>query len=98
MRQMMIDTTTVDSNYSGVDTTTPNANEPIVPTKGNTIALVTESHPLITTCLDEFVFEEGYQASYDRWQLVLDLIETMQENKGLGLSANQVGLPHRVFV
>lgn len=34
----------------------------------------------------------------DPLDLVTDLAETMLENNGVGLSANQVGLPYRVFV
>lgn len=34
----------------------------------------------------------------DPIQLAKDLTETMIQNKGLGLSANQVGLPYNVFV
>lgn len=34
----------------------------------------------------------------DPTQLAKDLLETMRHHKGIGLSANQVGLPYRVFV
>lgn len=34
----------------------------------------------------------------DPMQLAEDLIEFMYDNNGLGLAANQVGLPYRVFV
>lgn len=34
----------------------------------------------------------------DPGQLALDLIETMRAKRGIGLSANQCGLPYRVFV
>ena len=37
-------------------------------------------------------------ADLDRVKLKEDLIETMKENFGLGLSANQVGVRERVFI
>jgi peptide deformylase len=34
----------------------------------------------------------------DPQELALNLLETMRHHKGIGLSANQVGLPYRLFV
>jgi peptide deformylase len=33
----------------------------------------------------------------DPTQLAVDLAETMIDSKGIGLAANQIGLPYRVF-
>lgn len=45
--------------------------------------------------LDPFDFNNP---PVDPFELSNNLIETMVHNKGLGLSANQCGLPYRVFV
>ena len=45
--------------------------------------------------LEKFNFADP---QIDPNQLARDLTETMIANKGLGLAANQVGLPYRVFV
>jgi len=37
-------------------------------------------------------------SSVDLETIVADMFETMHHHKGVGLSANQVGLPHRLFV
>lgn len=52
--------------------------------------------------------DEGLRVQTEAWdfenpptdpvQLEKDLIETMFQNKGIGLAATQVGLPYRVFV
>ena len=39
-----------------------------------------------------------FNKDVDAAQLEKDLLETMYANNGIGLSANQVGLKHRVFV
>lgn len=57
--------------------------------------LVPRTNPLLTTKLEEFNFKEP---PTDPIQLAKDLTETMLSHDGLGLSANQVGLPYRVFV
>ena len=44
---------------------------------------------------DEMLKEYGYK---DRQELSDDLFETMNKYGGIGLSANQVGLPYNVFV
>lgn len=57
--------------------------------------LLPENHEMLFQEMPEFDFENP---PCDPEQLALDLIETMRENEGIGLSANQVGLPYRVFV
>lgn len=52
------------------------------------------SDKLLYQNLEDFDFTNP---PVDPVQLANDLIETMKENKGLGLSANQCGLPYRVF-
>jgi len=50
---------------------------------------------LLTTELPRFNFSDP---PVDPIQLAQDLLDTMVENDGVGLAANQCGLPHRVFV
>lgn len=57
--------------------------------------LVDEQHPLLMTKLSKFDFTNP---PCDPVELVNNLIETMVHLKGLGLSANQCGLPYNVFV
>lgn len=57
--------------------------------------LVDKNHPLLREKLTNFDFANP---PIDPVELVRNLSETMIANKGLGLAANQVGLPHRVFV
>lgn len=59
------------------------------------LELVDPTHPLMTTQLEEFDFKNP---PCDRLELANNLIETMTAHRGLGLSANQCGLPYRVFV
>lgn len=59
------------------------------------LELVKDDHPLLKTKLDYFDFDNPL---IDPIELTNNLIETMIANKGLGLSANQCGLPYRVFV
>lgn len=51
--------------------------------------------PILRKQIPEFDFSNP---SMDPVQLEKDLIETMLENNGIGLAANQVGLSIRVFV
>ena len=53
------------------------------------------TEPLLSTKLEPFDFNNP---PVDPVELANNLIETMVHNKGLGLSANQCGLPYRVFV
>lgn len=57
--------------------------------------LVPSEHPALKKELEEFDFSNP---PVDPIQLANGLIETMIAEKGLGLSANQCGLEHRVFV
>lgn len=57
--------------------------------------LVPKDDPILKTKLEPF---DWVKPPTDPIQLAKDLTETMLFNNGLGLAANQVGLPHRVFV
>lgn len=57
--------------------------------------LVSSNDPILKENLPNFDFTNP---PTDPIQLAKDLAETMIANNGLGLSANQVGLPYRVFV
>jgi peptide deformylase len=57
--------------------------------------LVEPGHPLLHKELEDFNF---VNPSTNPVELANNLIETMTHYKGLGLSANQCGLPYRVFV
>lgn len=69
-------------------------NVSIVP-KGNPLELVPFTDMGLRTPLPTFDFDDP---PMDPVRLAVDLIATMDLHMGLGLSANQVGLPHRVFV
>ena len=58
-------------------------------------SLVESNDNILKTELEKFDFENP---PTDPIQLVKDMAETMIINNGLGLAANQIGLPHRVFV
>lgn len=57
--------------------------------------LVKSTHPLLTTELEPFDFENP---PVDPSELANHLIDVMDKHNGIGLSANQLGLPYRVFV
>jgi peptide deformylase len=59
------------------------------------LELVKPDHPLLRTKLTRFDFNNPPTNPHE---LANDLIETMVHYKGIGLSANQCGLPYRVFV
>ena len=59
------------------------------------LELVKPNHPLLRTKLERFDFNKPPTNPHE---LANNLIETMIHHKGLGLSANQCGLPYRVFV
>src|SRR5438270_293167 len=61
--------------------------------KPELLQLVPEDSPILKQVLPEFTFPNA-----DAWQTVTNLVRTMEEHNGLGLSANQVGLDARVFV
>lgn len=57
--------------------------------------LVDCNHPILKQSIPEFDFSN---LLVDPLDLVSDLAETMLQEGGIGISANQCGLPHRVFV
>ncbi len=57
--------------------------------------LISTDHPILYKKLEPFDFKNP---PVDPAELATKLIEFMREKQGIGLSANQVGLPHRVFV
>lgn len=59
------------------------------------LELADPTHPLMSTVLEDFDFKNP---PCDPVELANSLIETMTAHRGLGLAANQCGLPHRVFV
>lgn len=62
--------------------------------KGNIHNLVPDSDPILSQELPKFEFENP---PTDPIQLAYDLVESMRKHNGIGLSANQIGLPYRVF-
>ena len=62
--------------------------------KGNVLALVKDSDPILSQQMPVFDFDNP---PTDPIQLAYDLVESMRHHNGLGLSANQIGLPYRVF-
>ena len=58
------------------------------------LSIVPDGHPLLLTELEDFDFKNP---PVDPIELANNLIETMKHNKGIGLSANQCGLPYRAF-
>ena len=63
------------------------------------LKLIPPSDPRVVSAIapfnDEMLKEYGYK---DRQELSDELFETMNKYGGIGLSANQVGLPYNVFV
>lgn len=57
--------------------------------------LIPANSPLLKQVMEPFDFSNPPVNPLD---LVTDLAETMLANNGIGISANQVGLPYRVFV
>lgn len=64
-------------------------------TEVKTFILVPETHPILKMKLKEFDF---FNPSVDPNTFASSLVETCKKHKGLGLSANQCGYKHRVFV
>lgn len=56
--------------------------------------IIPVSDPILHSRLPDFSFA----SSVDIESLITDMFETMKANNGIGLAANQCGLPHRVFV
>ncbi len=83
---------TVSPFFDGLPVKEP---EPQRPQKPETVPeLVKLGHPLIRTVLDEFDFSNP---PTDPIALAKVLAESMLWYDGLGLSANQIGLPYRAF-
>jgi peptide deformylase len=59
------------------------------------IKLVEPSHPILREKLQDFDFNNP---PVDPIDLANSLIQLMKDQRGIGLSANQCGLPYRVFV
>ena len=57
--------------------------------------LVPETHPALKMCLPKFDFKNP---PVDPNKFASSLVETCKKHNGLGLSANQCGYEHRVFV
>lgn len=57
--------------------------------------LVPENHPILTKVLPDFDFSNP---PVDPNMFASSLVETCKKNNGYGLSANQCGFEHRVFV
>lgn len=58
------------------------------------LPLVSSSHPTLLQEVEDFDFANP---PVDPIELANNLIETMKHHKGLGLAANQCGLPYRCF-
>jgi len=56
--------------------------------------LVDENDPILTKVCEKFDFENP---PVDPIELAQDLVRLLHERNGIGVSANQVGLPYRVF-
>ena len=76
------------------DTEATLKNEPVM-YEVRTFALVPESHPALHEVLPEFNFSNP---PVNPNEFASTLVETCKLNKGIGLSANQCGFKHRVFV
>jgi len=62
--------------------------------KGVVHALVKDTDPILSQEMPRFDFDNPV---VDPIQLAYDLVESMRHHGGIGLSANQIGLPYRVF-
>jgi peptide deformylase len=76
------------------DTEATLKNEPVM-YEVRTFALVPESHPVLHEVLPEFDFSNP---PVNPNEFASTLVETCKKHKGYGLSANQCGFKHRVFV
>ena len=62
--------------------------------EGKVLNLVPSNDPILKTSLPEFDFSNP---PVNPIQLAKDLAKTMIASKGIGLAANQIGMPHRAF-
>ena len=67
----------------------------VVEKKAEVFQLVHEEHPILKQALLEFDFDSP---PVNPIEFASSLVETCKLHRGLGLSANQCGFPHRVFV
>lgn len=58
------------------------------------LSLIPDNDPLLSTKLEPFIFD----GSVDTNELAQLMVDYMRASNGIGLSANQVGLPYRMFV
>lgn len=58
------------------------------------LTLVNEHDPILTTVCDNFDFAEP---PFDPIEFAQELVKFMRDSDGVGLAANQVGVPYRVF-
>lgn len=77
-----------------------NTDDLVQPTKIEQVSidifpLVPEHHPALKMCLPKFDFKNP---PVDPNKFASSLVETCKKHNGLGLSANQCGYEHRVFV
>lgn len=56
--------------------------------------LVKSNDPILTTVCQQFNFSNP---PFDPVQFAKDLVKFMYDNNGIGVAANQVGVPYRVF-
>lgn len=57
--------------------------------------LVSNDHPILQTSLEDFDFSNP---PIDPLELIQNMAKVMYDKNGLGLAANQLGLPYRVFI
>jgi len=69
--------------------------EPVKPQQAIVYNLVPETDPILKEVLPEFDFNNKETTAIG---LASALVETCKQHKGYGLSANQCGFKHRVFV
>ena len=85
----------IENDIIRIDTN-PYKNEPsVIQEKIKVFQLVSESHPALKKVLPEFDFKNP---PVNPNTFASSLVETCKANNGLGLSANQCGFEHRVFV
>lgn len=84
-------------NTTTIDTSVSNRSRPeeYIPAHGEVYKLVHFTDKILTSKLENFDFAN---LPIDPNILATNLLKTMYTLKGAGLSANQVGLPYRVFV
>lgn len=60
----------------------------------NNLKLVSSADPVLTTPCKEFDFDDP---PFDPTEFAKNLVKFMYESNGIGIAANQVGIPYRVF-